>query len=106
MLLGFSSVGFITFQDVPELSSFEFSFRYFLQASFGSFDVSIFDIYLPGRPDLARIGVYFILLFVFLNLIILVNVVIAMMADTYGYMTSVKLGIYSHSVIKTAPAYT
>ena len=44
--------------------------------------------------------------FVFLNLVMLINVVIAMMADTYSYMTSLKLGIYSHSVIKTAPAYS
>ena len=85
----------------------EDSLIYFLSASFGSFDVTIFDdAYLPDRPDLHRFGVYFVLLFVFLNLIILVNVVIAMMADTYGYMTTVKIGIYSHSVIKAAPAYT
>ena len=44
-------------------------------------------------------------MYVFINLVILLNVVIAMMADTYGYMTSIRLGIYSHSVIKTWPAY-
>ena len=38
-------------------------------------------------------------------MIILINVVVAMMADTYGIMTPLRLGIYSHAVIKTAPAY-
>ena len=89
------------------LRKFEDSLLYFLKASFGSFDVTIFDdAYLPDRPELRRFGIYFVLLFVFLNLIILVNVVVAMMADTYGYMTTLKLGIYSHRLIKAAPAYT
>ena len=107
VLIGFSTVGFVTFQEVPSLRKFTDSLTYFMQASFGSFDLTVFDdAYLPDRPDLNRIAIYFVLLYVFLNLIILINVVIAMMADTYGYMTSQKLGIYSHSVIKAAPAYT
>ena len=60
---------------------------------------------MPERPALNRIGVYFVLSFVFLNLVILINVVVAMMADTYGAMTPLRLGIYSHAVMKTAPAY-
>ena len=107
MLLGFTSVGNITFQDVKQLRKFEDSLIYFIQASFGSFDLEIFEAtYEPDRPYLSRIGKYFVLSFVFLNLVILVNVVIAMMAETYGVMTELRLGIYSHSVIKTAPAYT
>ena len=41
----------------------------------------------------------------FVNALVLLNVVIAMMADTYVFMTSLKIGIYNHSVIKTAPSY-
>ena len=106
VLLGYSSVGFITFSEVPKLFSFKQSLIYFLQASFGSFYLEIFDAtYLPDRPNLNRIGIYFVLSFVFLNLIILINVVIAMMTDTYSYMTFRKLGIYSHNLIKAAPSY-
>ena len=85
---------------------FEDSFNYFFMASFGSFEIDIFkETYLPDRPNMARVGIMFVFSFVFLNLLILINVVIAMMADTYGIMTSLRLGIYSHSVLRAAPAY-
>ena len=85
---------------------FEDSFSYFFMASFGGYDIDIFKTtYLPDRPNMSRIGILFVFSFVFLNLLILINVVIAMMADTYGIMTSLRLGIYSHSVLRAAPAY-
>ena len=88
------------------LTKFEDSLKYFFLASFGSFNVEIFnDTYMPDEPNLAWIGIIFVFSFIFLNLLILVNVVIAMMADTYGLMTSLRLGIYSHSVLRAAPAY-
>ena len=106
VLIAFSSVGFMTFQEVPSLRKFEDSFIYFFQAALGEFDLDIFaETYLPARPLLHKLGIYFVLVFVFINLVILINVVVAMMSDTYGVMSSVKLGQYSHSVIKTAPAY-
>ena len=107
VLTGFSSVGFITFADVPELSKFSEAFLFFFQVAFGNYEIDIFEE-IPSyanKPNLKIIGRYFILAFLFLNAIILLNVVIAMMANTYGIMTSEKLGIYNHSVIKTAPSY-
>eukprot|EP00353_Schmidingerella_taraikaensis_P005126 CAMPEP_0185586748 /NCGR_PEP_ID=MMETSP0434-20130131/45905_1 /TAXON_ID=626734 ORGANISM="Favella taraikaensis, Strain Fe Narragansett Bay" /NCGR_SAMPLE_ID=MMETSP0434 /ASSEMBLY_ACC=CAM_ASM_000379 /LENGTH=292 /DNA_ID=CAMNT_0028208111 /DNA_START=412 /DNA_END=1290 /DNA_ORIENTATION=- len=99
-------VGFLTFQDVPELRNFFDSFLYFFMASFGAFEIDIFDVYIDSeRYILHKIGIYFVLSFVFLNVLILVNVVIAMMADTYSLMTAYKTGIYNHTVLRTAPAY-
>ena len=87
-VISFSCVGFTTFQDNDELRSLEGSLLFFIKASFGAFDLTSFeDAYLPDRPNMYRLGVYYVLAFVFINLIILVNVVIAMMADTYGYMS-------------------
>mmetsp|Transcript_20153 Transcript_20153/g.27223 ORF Transcript_20153/g.27223 Transcript_20153/m.27223 type:complete len:505 (-) Transcript_20153:373-1887(-) len=105
VLLGYSFVGFISFQAVPELRQFKDSFAYFFMAAFGSFDISIFDVFLPRQPVIREIGLYFVLSFVFLNLLVLINVVIAMMADTYAAMTSFKQGIYNHNILKTAPSY-
>ena len=51
------------------------------------------------------IGIYFVLFFVFINVVVLLNVVIAMMADTYAMMTSVRRGIYNYNIIKIAPSY-
>ena len=51
------------------------------------------------------IGVYFVLIFVFLNVLLFLNVVIAMMADTYAMMTSMRKGIYNFNIIKSASVY-
>ena len=87
------------------MSEFKDSFLFFLNASFGSYEIEPFDIFLPDRRLLREIGVYFVMSFVFLNILILLNVVIAMMADTYAAMTSFKQGIYNHNILKTAPSY-
>ena len=50
-------------------------------------------------------GTYMILFFVFLNALVLLNFVIAMMADTYTLMTSVRKGLYNYSIIKTAASF-
>ena len=39
------------------------------------------------------------------SLVVLLNVVIAMMADTYAVMTSVRRGIYNYNILLAAPAY-
>ena len=44
------------------------------------------------------------LFFVFLNVLVLLNFVIAMMADTYTIMTSVRSGLYNYSIIESAPS--
>ena len=58
-----------------------------------------------GKDTLRLIGIYTVLLFVFINVVVLLNVVIAMMADTYAMMTSVRRGIYNYNIIKFAPSY-
>ena len=66
----------------------------------------MFDVYLDlGMPVKHKMGIYFTLIYVFINLLVLLNVVIAMMADTYALMTSVRKGLYNYNIIKTAPAY-
>ena len=91
ILIGYSVVGFLTFQEIKGLNQWADSIIYFFKASFGDFDIEIFDYYLPSnRHTLRMIGIYFVLSYVFLQTLILLNVVIAMMADTYGIMTSYK----------------
>ena len=48
---------------------------------------------------------YYVLIFIFVNVIILLNVVIALMADTYRLMTSVRRGIYNYNILKSVSAY-
>ena len=55
---------------------------------------------MPERPVTRKVGIYFVLIFVLMNLLVFINVVIAMMADTYVLMTSVKKGVYNYNIIK------
>ena len=82
--------------------------EFFITASLGSWSSSIFEFYLqsdPPRKFMRDFGVYFVLTFNFLNVLILLNVVIALMADTYSLMTGVRKGLYNYSIVKTVPAY-
>ena len=45
------------------------------------------------------------LFFVILNVLILLNVVIAMMADTYAVMTSVRRGLYNYNILQVTAGY-
>lgn len=108
ILFSFTMVGVQTFQEVAELSSFETGFIYFIQASFGEYDLTIFDVFVQTQPErklLRQFGIGFVLSFVFINMLLLLNIVIAMMADTYAMMTSVRRGIYNYNVVRVSPAY-
>ena len=84
----------------------EKSFVYCVQTALGEIDLEIFDFYDDnGRHTTKLIGVYSVLFFVFLNVLVLLNFVIAMMADTYAMMTSVRNGLYNYSIIKSAPSF-
>ena len=74
-------------------------------ASFGSYDLAIFDVYKDDRPIVMYIGHFYILLYLITNLLLLLNMVIAMMADTYANMTEVKKGLYNYQVLRIYPYY-
>ena len=105
VLVAYASVGFISLRDVKELSHFEDAIIYFFQVAFVSYDLEIFDVYEPDRPNLKKFGELFMLSFLFVNALILLNVVIAMMADSYGFMANRRIGIYNYMMIKAAPSY-
>lgn len=48
---------------------------------------------------------YTTLIFVIINLLILLNVVIAMMTDTYSLMSSVRKGLYNYNIVKATYSY-
>ena len=81
------------------------SLLFFIDAAFGGYNLSVFDVFEPDRMFLKWFGIIFILVFVFLNLLILLNILIAMMADTYSLMTSVRKGLYNGNIIRAVPAY-
>ena len=108
VLVMFGTIGALTFNETPELVAIEESMEFFVTASLGSWSTSIFDHYAEGTPPrkfMRDVGVYFVLTFNFINVLILLNVVIALMADTYSLMSGVRKGLYNYSIVKTVPAY-
>ena len=72
----------------------------------GEIDLDIFDPLIKNnRTSLRVYAVCLVLSFVFVNILVLHNVLIAMMADTYVMMTSVRRGIYNYNVIGAAPSF-
>ena len=108
VVFSFTIAGVVGFQEVEELKTIENGTFYWLEATMGSYDIEVFDVLLeaePPKPNLRQVAIYLVVLYVIMNLIVLINVVIAMMADTYVLMTSVKKGVYNYNIVKTSNAY-
>ena len=48
-------------------------------------------------------GQAFLIIFIFVNLVLLLNMVIAMMADTYAMMTEISKGVYNNAILSILP---
>lgn len=108
VLVMFTAVGILGFQEVVAIKTFGDGFIFWIQAALGDWDISVFDVYDESelnQPVKHKMGIYFTLIYVFINILVLLNVVIAMMADTYALMTSVRKGLYNYNIIKSASSY-
>lgn len=108
VLFMFTNVGILLFFDLEEVSKFENGIVFWLNCAMGNWDIELFDYYLtsfPERPLLRQIGIWLVLIFVFINVLILLNVVIAMMADTYALMSSMRKGVYNYNIVKLYSSY-
>ena len=95
-LIGFSLFGVIYFFQVKEFTDFYEAVKIMFYASFGSYDLAIFDVYKDDRPAMMYIGHVYLVVYVTINLFLLLNMVVAMMADTYANMSEVKKGLYNY----------
>lgn len=100
-LMAFALVGSMAFVQVQEFNGFYKTILYLFDASFGTYDLAIFDSY--ERPVMRYIGQAFMIIFLFINLILLLNMVIAMMSDTYALMTEISRGVYNDAVLTVMP---
>ena len=76
-----------------------------IQASIGEFG-DFTDIYEEGIPEdeptifNQTFGIYYHLSFVMINMLIIINVVIAIMTDTYATMMEQREGLYNAKIIE------
>ena len=70
--------------------------------SMGVFDLGIYD---SLDEDKKIIGVAFHVVFTGTNLLLLVNLIIAIMSSTYQRLSDVKIGLYSQEILEAMPSY-
>ena len=59
----------------------------------GAFDLTVYDAYGDGSVKY-YFGIIFHVIFILLNMVIILNVIIAIMATTYGIYEQFQLGLY------------
>lgn len=101
-LLTFASVGTLTLAESTNFRDLFESFRIYLMASLGNFDIMQYDT-LEGWKMYYAILLHVMVLFSFLILII--NLLIAILSDEYAKLAQVKSGLYWGSVIEQMPKY-
>jgi len=101
-LISFSCVGMLLFAQVPVYRNLFSTFMMLFETSFGAFDLTIYDDLSPRKKYL---GIAFHSFCIIANLLVLLNLVIAIMADAYSYLSEKKLGVYFTGVIELISTY-
>ena len=99
-LLTFSCVAALTLSVNPNFENLFESLRTYLNASLGDFDLEQYDE-MEGWKKYFGIGLHVMVLFSFM--ILLINLLIAIMSDTYALMAEVRTGLFWSSVINEMP---
>jgi len=73
-------------------------------ATFGTYSFEIYDVY-DDRIEIKYIAHFFMFTYLFTNLILLINMVVAMMTDTYVMIGEIKQGIYNYQILRVLPMY-
>ena len=104
-LFAFSVIASMTFANVAEFDGIYHTCLYMFNATLGDYDFHIFDVYESFIPTYKYLGHAFIIIYLMLNLILLLNMVIAMMSETYANMNSERIGIYNYQILRVRPQY-
>ncbi len=75
----FTCIGFLIFGELPEYTNFLDVFIMLFQTALGHWDLSIYKDFSMGK----NIGEFFHIIVIILNLVLLINLVIAILSETY-----------------------
>ena len=74
-----------------------------LEISMGQWDLTIYDeIESPRRKFIGKLFELFVTV---TNMLVLVNLIIAIMSDTYAYYVGYRKGLFSKNIIEAVPSY-
>jgi hypothetical protein len=96
-LTSFAAVSVLAFGSLPAFRTFNQSIIYFVEASLGEFDMPAFE----GKSDsMTLLGKYFLIVFLMLNLILMLNLVIAILSQAFTSLSVWNNGLYCDTLIK------
>jgi hypothetical protein len=98
ILITFSSAGRILFFDIDEFDTIQSGALFLIQCSLGDFDFSIFDQ--EGLMLSKYYGITFLLMYLTLTNVTLLNFLIAILSDTYSILQGNSEGLYTQQIIK------
>jgi hypothetical protein len=101
-LAAFSCVGVLCFGMLTEYNNIVTTLIMFFQSSMGEWTYEIYD---PLGDQMKYFGIMFHIVVVIANMILMLNLIIAIMSDTYAQLSDVKLGLYSQGIIEAIPVY-
>lgn len=97
----FACLGTLIFADIPEFYAFYDTMVMLFETSMGEWDLNIYNDSVLGK----EVGEVYHILVVILNLILLLNLVIAILSETYARFSKLKLGLYYDGVVDAIPSY-
>ena len=101
-LIAFSCVGILAFGMLKPYETLFDAFIMFFATAMGNFDFEVYDEMGPGKK---YYGIAFHIVVILCNLLLMLNLVIAIMSDTYAKLSQVQLGLYSVGIIEAIPSY-
>ena len=102
-LIAFSCIGLLSFGALPEYRDITSTLIMMLETSMGAWDLTIYDSVTP--PEKRALGKVFHLFVMCVNMLLLLNLIIAIMTDTYAYYNSLRRGLFSRNIIEAVPSY-
>jgi len=101
-IVTFAAVGILIFGDVPDYDNIFGTSLMFFQYTLGGFDLKIYDNCTESRRML---GILYSCLVLIVNMLVLINLLIALMQDTYRMLSKMKRGLLFKQIIQAVPCY-
>jgi len=104
----FTCVGMLLFGGLPAFHELFDVFIIFFEAALGVWDTGIYhELNDEGERNLIieNVGVVFHMLFLLINLVLMLNLVIAILANTFNRFETLSNGLYYNVLIHIFPLY-
>jgi len=100
-LIFFACIGFMLFSDLEAYSHYYDTLIMLFEAALGEWDMTIYE----GLGTLRYFGVVFHMFFLIINLVLLLNLIIAILTSTYEQYAIRGLALYHDEIIESIPYY-